>query len=281
MKIVLAKTAGFCMGVKRAVQIALETARGTEDIFTCGPLIHNPQAVETLREKGIVPLPDDIDPDHGILLIRAHGMPADRIARLREKGLQIIDATCPHVVSSQDRIRKFSEEGYTILIVGDREHPEILSLQSFAVGPCEIISSLAEARAFAGTPRAMVIAQTTFNAAEYQAICTELAGKVPQYKVFQSICKATSRRQDEVQHLAATCDAVVVVGGRNSANTRRLAEIAAAAGKPAFHVETAAELPLAEFAAFAAVGVTAGASTPDWVTQEVIDRLQALIQERP
>lgn len=270
MKVILAKTAGFCMGVKRAVQIALETAQGHEEIFTCGPLIHNPQAVETLRAKGITPLPDDVDPDHGILLIRAHGMPADRIARLRARGLTIVDATCPHVVSSQKRIASCSAAGMPVIIVGDREHPEILSLQSFATGPCFILSSVGEAQALPALDRAMVIAQTTFNAADYEAIGTELHRRIRHCQIFQSICKATSRRQEEVQHLARTCDAVVVVGGRNSANTRRLAEIAAASGQPTFHVETAAELPLEAFAVFKTVGVTAGASTPDWITEEVI-----------
>jgi len=276
MKILLAKTAGFCMGVKRAVQIALETADGQEEIFTCGPLIHNPQAVETLRGKGVEPLPDEIDPDHGILLIRAHGMPADRIARLRDKCLHIVDATCPHVVSSQRRIKQYSKNGYTIIIVGDKDHPEIVSLQSFAEGTCQVISSIAEAKNHPGSDMAMVVAQTTFNAEEYDWICDLLSKKIGKYKVFQSICKATSKRQEEVQQLARTCDAVVVVGGRNSANTRRLVEIVNASGKPAYHVETAAELPLPEFHAFETVGVTAGASTPDWVTQEVINLLESL-----
>ena len=203
MQVKLARTAGFCMGVKRAMEVALQTAQSQNlGIFTCGPLIHNPQAVEALREKGIQVITDWRTLERGVILIRAHGMPRQEIEDIRAHGFPVVDATCPHVVVSQKRIQQFAEKGFFIVIVGDPKHPEILSLQSFAGSRVVVISSLDEAERLPSLDKVMVIAQTTFNEAQYREISQAVAQKGQESRVFHSICIATSNRQDEVAHLA-------------------------------------------------------------------------------
>lgn len=274
MKVILARTAGFCMGVHKAVQLALETARSRERVFTCGPLIHNPQVVEDLRSKGIHPLQNWRTLTSGTIIIRAHGMPIQEIEEMRGRGFEVIDATCPHVLASQKRISTSYQEGRSIIIVGDRLHPEILSLQSFAPARHTVISSLAEAQQQAFPERCAVIAQTTFQEAEYRAIADYLSSVIVDCRVFQSICAATAARQNETRELAQTCAAIVVVGGRESANTRRLAEIAREFGKPTFPVEVPEELHSHDFKGISLVGLTAGASTPDWLTSAVKSKIE-------
>lgn len=277
MRIKLAKTAGFCMGVQRAIDMALRTAETTTDgkpIHTCGPLIHNPQAVAELESKGIRSIADWRPVAEGTMIIRAHGMPIEEIGEMRARGLTIVDATCPHVVSSQNRIKRASEEGYFVVIVGDPRHPEILSLQSFAPGNHQVISSVEEVALLPEVPKAIVIAQTTFHEKQYDLIAKAVSERISNCRIVQSICKATSNRQAEVERLASEVDVMVVVGGRDSANTRRLAEIAEARGVRTVHIETADELDPAFFRGAETAGVTAGASTPAWITRSVIERLE-------
>ena len=266
------------MGVKRAVQIAMDTSSRSVSgsVFTCGPLIHNPQVVERLSQSGIVIEPDPDSLKSGTVIIRAHGMPKDQVTRMMEADLEVVDATCPHVVASQKRIVSHHEKGKTVIIVGDPGHPEILSLQSFAPDRHLIISNIAQARTLSVAGPCMVIAQTTFNEKEYSEITAVLKQRVPELEVYQSICRATSSRQEEITSLSREADAVVVVGGRSSANTRRLAEIARNQNKPVFLIETASELVHEDFDPSWTVAVTAGASTPDWLTDEVISLLKSL-----
>ncbi len=276
MEIILAKTAGFCMGVKRAMQMAMKTAKASSNkVFTCGPLIHNPQAVEFLKENGVESMKNWQALKSGTLIIRAHGMPAAEIEEMKQRGFAIIDATCPHVVTSQKQIRKYSEKGYQIVIIGDQDHPEILSLQSFAAAErCRVISSAEQAQNLELNNKVMVIAQTTFNAEEFKHISDAIAAKNPDTVVCDSICQATSDRQQEIMKLASQVEAVVVVGGKASANTRRLAEIAASLCQKTYHVETAKELESVDFRSLKTCAVTAGASTPDFITDQVIEYLK-------
>lgn len=264
------------MGVKRAMQIALQTAAKTPGrVFSCGPLIHNPQAVEHLRQNGVGTVKDWHTVKNGTIIIRAHGMPADQIREMASQGLGIVDATCPHVVTSQRKIKKYSDQGYHIYIIGDTDHPEILSLQSFATSQ-EVIASEEQAKQVPVRPRIMVIGQTTFNEDEFNRIAATLKTRADEAVICDSICQATSERQQEIRHLAADADAVVIVGGKASANTRRLAEIAASLCARTFHIETEDELNLADFADCENVVVSAGASTPDFITQKVMSFLGRL-----
>ncbi len=265
------------MGVKRAMQIALDTAtKSSEPVYTCGPLIHNPQAVQYLQENGVDSVTDWQTVDKGTIIIRAHGMPDGSIEKIREQGLGVVDATCPHVVTSQRQIRKYSEQGYFIYIIGDPRHPEILSLQSFARGNHRLIADYADAEKEQPPEKIMVIAQTTYNAAEFSKIAQLLKSRAREAVISDSICLATSERQEEIKRLAADADAVVIVGGKSSANTRRLAEIARALCPRTFHVETEEELERSDFAGVDRLVVSAGASTPDFITCRVIDFLKAV-----
>ena len=277
MKIILAKTAGFCMGVKRAVDIALKSSeeRGTP-IYTLGPLIHNRQAVDMLREKGIEPLEDADSAEPACVVVRAHGVSPQTVEDLTQRGFEIIDATCPHVKQSQKRIREYSKKGYRIIIVGDRNHAEVVGLKGYCTSRFDIIAAPEEAEKLELPDRVAVIAQTTFVEETYSKIVEILKRRAGDVVAFQSICRATHSRQEEALKLAETCDAVVVVGGRHSANTRRLAQLSRERGVPTFHVETADELDPGEISRFETVGVTSGASTPSWITRKVIERLEGL-----
>ena len=272
----LAKTSGFCMGVKRAMQLAIETAKNSSSrVYTCGPLIHNPQAIEYLKEQGVETSSDWRLIKEGTVIIRAHGMPKENIDEIESKGLKTVDATCPHVKTSQKQIKKYSELGYFIFIIGDKDHPEILSLQSFAK-EFQVIGNVDAAKAVSNQNKIMVISQTTFNADEYKKISEILKGKADEAIICNSICQATSLRQNEIKQLASEADAVVIVGGKSSANTRRLAQIAAEICPNTKHIETEAELNRDDFKNCQTIAVSAGASTPDFITNRVIEYLEKL-----
>ncbi len=277
MKIVPAKTAGFCMGVKRALDIALKSGeeRGGR-IYTHGPLIHNVQAVDVLRSRGVEPLDSFENCEPGCVVIRAHGISPEEADLLRQRGFELVDATCPHVKRSQETVAAYSSDGYQVIIVGDRDHAEIAGIEGFCSGLHHVISTEDEAGRVRLEDKAIVIAQTTFNEGTYRRIAEILERRGREVVVVNSICRATHNRQAEAARLGALCDAVIVVGGRHSANTRRLAEIASSSGRPTFHVETADEIDLEVLRRFETVGVTAGASTPSWITRGVIERLESL-----
>jgi (E)-4-hydroxy-3-methyl-but-2-enyl pyrophosphate reductase len=286
MGIKLAKTAGFCMGVKRAVDMVLDMARvkGNETIYTYGPLIHNPQTVELLRKRGIVPIRrlDEITttPAGATMVIRAHGIsPAER-KKIKDKGFRIIDATCPKVAHVQAIIRKHASAGFTVLIVGDREHPEVNGLLGFAGETGIVLGSSLEVESLPALPRVCVVAQTTQNIEEYEAICRKIRERFHGAVIFDTICDTTEKRQTEIKALAAGTDAVFIVGGLNSANTRRLAELAKLHGKPAFHIETADELKRINIEPYRLIGISAGASTPNWIIDRVVDHLTGSLGKR-
>lgn len=279
MEIKLAKTAGFCMGVRRAVDMVLEIAqhKGKEKIYTYGPLIHNPQTIELLKKRGIMPIAgiDEIGNDgrKSIIIIRAHGIPPQERAKLKELGIRIVDATCPRVAHVQAIIKKHARLGYSILIVGDGDHPEVNSLLGYAGGKGFIIGGSEDVDSLPAFDRVCVVAQTTQNVSEYRRVIEKIRQKHTDAVVFDTICDSTEKRQTEVKDLAAEMDAMFIIGGRNSANTRRLAEISAQQGKPTFHIETADELERTAVGTFEKVGISAGASTPNWIIERVADQI--------
>ena len=269
------------MGVKRAMEKVLAVGQDkTAPIFTYGPLIHNRQVVEMLEDRGICARTDFEGVDEGTVLLRAHGVPPSIVDGLREAGLEVQDATCPHVLKGQGSIARRSAAGYRIVIVGDRDHDEVLGLVGHAAGPCHVIASVDEATAVSLEGPVLVVAQTTFNDSLFHEIIGILRSRKPDIDIVDSICSATSARQAEALELAQKVDAMVVVGGLHSANTRRLAEIARSTGTPTVHVEAADELNLEELGAYETIGVTAGASTPTWVTSTVLERLAGIGRAR-
>ena len=277
MSVRLAETAGFCMGVKRAVDMVLDIAqgKGKENIYTYGPLIHNPQTVEILMRRGIIPLNhiDDIDAsDTGAtIIIRAHGISPQERRKIKEKGIKIIDATCPKVAHVQTIIKKHASKDFTILIIGDGEHPEVNGLLGYAEGRGIVIDSKYDVDQLPEMDKVCVVAQTTQNMDEFNAIVSRVRERFPNTVVYNTICDSTEKRQAEVKHLADEMDAMFIIGGRNSANTRRLAKMSQIQGKPTFHIETAEELNQISINGYEQIGVSAGASTPNWIIDRVVD----------
>ncbi|MEW5908306.1 MAG: 4-hydroxy-3-methylbut-2-enyl diphosphate reductase [Thermodesulfobacteriota bacterium] len=275
MKIIVAKTAGFCMGVRRAVEMVLDSpAKHQEPIFTYGPLIHNPQVLALLEEKGIRILKTIPEHGSGTVLIRAHGVPPEVKTKLTAAGFRVIDATCPRVIKVQTIIRKYTRQGYTAIIVGDRDHPEVVGLLGYAHGKGRVAADLHELQTLLPFDQAIIVAQTTQNTLLFEDIKTWVAKAHPHYKIFNTICDSTEKRQIEVKRLSEAVDAIVVVGGRESGNTQRLATIARQSGKPAYHVETEEELDEV-LADVHQIGITAGASTPNWVIKRVYRTLES------
>jgi 4-hydroxy-3-methylbut-2-enyl diphosphate reductase len=276
IKIKLAKTAGFCMGVRRAMDIALSMAqrKGDEEVYTYGPLIHNPQAVDFLSRQGIKPLEDLGKVGSGSIIIRAHGISPGERGKLEKTGMKIIDATCPKVKHVQSIIRRHSLEGYEILIVGDSNHPEVEGLLGYADGKGMVIGSEDDLKSLPSFRKLCIVAQTTQSNDDYEKIAREAAEKNPGSLVFKTICDSTEKRQAEIKELAAEMDAVFIVGGKNSANTKRLAKVAEDTGKPAYHIETAAEIRDIPVHQFKSIGISAGASTPQWIIREIVDELE-------
>jgi (E)-4-hydroxy-3-methyl-but-2-enyl pyrophosphate reductase len=281
MKIIIAKTAGFCMGVRRAVDMVLEApGKQPEPIHTFGPLIHNPQVLDLLEEKGIHSLDAIPREGAGTTLIRAHGVPPEAQMKLEAAGFKVINATCPRVIRVQTIIRKHSEKGYASIIIGDSDHPEVIGLKGYAGDRGYVVNSLAELAALPAFEHAIIVAQTTQNTEFYDTVKKWAADQRPHYKVYDTICDSTRNRQAEISQLADHVDAIIVVGGRNSGNTIRLAEIARQTGKPTYHIETEEELDLEAFAGAETIGITAGASTPNWVIRKICRVLEMIPASR-
>ncbi len=280
MKLIVAKTAGFCMGVRRAVEMGLDTCnKHAGPIYSYGPLIHNPLVLDLLNEKGISVLSDIPPRGDGTVLIRAHGVPPHTRAHLEKAGFRVLDATCPRVIKVQTIIRTHAVQGYASIIVGDRDHPEVAGLLGFAGGRGHVVSDLEGLDALPEFEKAIIVAQTTQNTRFFQQVKAWARQHHPHYHVHDTICDSTIKRQAETKSLAESVDTVVVVGGRNSGNTQRLVEIVQQTGKPALHIESESELEAADFADIGKngkIGVTAGASTPNWVTKRVCNTLESL-----
>lgn len=277
MKISIATTAGFCMGVRRAVELVLDSPnQHPRPIFTYGPLIHNPQVLALLEEKGISILDDIPDRGTGTVLIRAHGVPPGTKGRFETAGFTVVDATCPRVIKVQSIIVKHAAQGYASIIIGDREHPEVQGLLGYAGEMGVVVDNLRALEELDGFGNAIIVAQTTQNTVLFETIKNWANSTYPHYKVFDTICDSTIRRQDEVSRLADIMDTVIVVGGKDSGNTQRLTEIARRTGKPAFHVESESELDSDMIGSAEKIGITAGASTPNWIIKRVYNRIEAL-----
>ena len=284
MKVKLAKTAGFCMGVRRAMEIILSEAnKGNGKLFTYGPLIHNQQVLDLLGSKG-VDVKEDIDKlDKGRIIIRAHGISPDEREVIRSSNLKIIDATCPRVAKVQAIIRKYNNKGYTPVIFGDPRHPEVIGLMGYSKGNGIVINSVEDIEIRlrrTDKKRLAVVSQTTQDVEAYRKIMNEIKSHYPEAIIFDTICDETYKRQREVKSLASEVDSMVIVGGYNSGNTKRLYKISRSTGKPTFHVETERELQNSWFSSTESTGVTAGASTPNWMIKSVTERLKTMGKTR-
>ena len=278
-RIIVAKSSGFCWGVRRAFDKVLEVANKKPEhgpVYTYGPLIHNPQAVEMLKEKGIAVLEEIPSKLKGTIVIRTHGLPPNERKRIELSGATICDATCPDVGVIQGTVRGHLRKGYFIIIIGHREHPEVKALLGFAEKRGACVNSVDEVRAIpSNLGKVCVVSQSTQQREKFDSLVELIRERYPDCLVFDTICPSTGTRQQEVRELAGKVDAMVVVGGRNSSNTNRLAEISRESGTPTFFIETDEELNIEDFADAETIGITAGASTPSWVIDRVVARLKA------
>ena len=275
MKIILAETAGFCMGVRRAVDTTMALVEdGEENIFTFGPLIHNPQVLGILQKQGVSVLAE-IPPElNGTVIIRAHGIPPNQKRELAAAGAAVIDATCPRVLKVQAIIKKYLEQDCFTVIIGDKNHAEVNGLLGYAGEQGTVVSKLEDIDRLDLPDPYIIVSQTTQDKNVFNRLSSEIMARFPGGRVFNTICDSTHKRQDEVRKLCNEVDAMVVVGGKNSANTARLGDVARSMSCPVYVVETEKELNLAKFAKYETIGVTAGASTPTWMIERVVDALR-------
>ena len=285
MRVKLAKTAGFCWGVERALDIALNTANDTSsEVLTHGPLIHNPQTVELLEEKNVFASdPKETPSDTSLVVIRAHGISPQVRDRLRGSGAGIRDATCPLVAKVHGVIRKHSRMGAFTVIIGEEGHPEVDGHKGYAEAGSHLITCMEDVSELPdiGDRPVVVVAQTTINMREWKDVEEAIFRKYPQAQMFNTICDATEVRQEEVKKLAPDVDLMVVVGGRNSGNTNRLAEVAKEGGADSILIETEDEIEEEFLQQYKNIAVTAGASTPDWMIRRVVNRIEAIPDPDP
>jgi 4-hydroxy-3-methylbut-2-enyl diphosphate reductase len=259
----VANQADYCFGVRRALDLALENLSDeTRNVYSLGPIIHNPQVVEEFRRKGMIPI-DSIDEiDEGVLVIRSHGVEKDLLDRASEKGLEVVDATCPFVKNAQTLARKLSEEGYQVVIVGESAHPEVKGILSYAGDDPIVVKEAWELKAEEVGSKVGVLSQTTKRKENFVEVVKAVSGLSHECRAFNTICNATLSRQASAVELAETVDVMLVVGGKNSANTRRLAELCCSAGCEAFQIEVPDEITPHMLRGKRRVGIAAGASTP-------------------
>jgi len=274
MKIKLAENYGFCFGVKRAIKIAEENRNSA----TYGPLIHNSKEIERLNTDFNVALSENLSDfkagDKAV--IRTHGIPKNELALLRERKVDVIDATCPYVTKPQQICEEMSAEGYDIVIFGDEAHPEIKGVKSYATNGAHVVTSVGELEKLHLRDKIAVVAQTTRKADDYLAICNYLIPRHKEVRVFNTICNATFENQDAVRELAKEADVMIVIGGKNSSNTKQLQSIAMSSGTESHHIEGPDDLDASWFEGKKLCGISAGASTPDWIIQQVVDTIKTM-----
>ena len=275
MKIEVAEFAGFCFGVKRAMDMAwkeLENAK--ENIYSLGQLIHNTQAVGKYKEKGLKVI-DAVEGElSGSIIIRSHGVSLDVYNSLKQQNLSIVDATCPFVKKIQDIVYKSFSEGKAIVIVGNPKHPEVIGINGWCKNSAKIVKTIDDIESYSwDDSEYSVVAQTTMNIDQYEHIKKKLTAIVDHIEFHNTICLATKERQDASKILSKKAQAMIVIGGYHSSNTQKLTEICSQ-NCPTFHVETKEELDMRLISSYSYLGITAGASTPDWIITEVVEYIQ-------
>ncbi len=282
-KIIVAPHAGFCFGVERAIELAEEASKYAKEgkkVYTYGPLIHNPQEIGRLKKLGINVLEDENQLDENtVLILRSHGIPPQKERALKAKGVKIVDATCPYVKAVHEAVVQLVKEGYFVVLVGEKNHPEVLGTWGYledAGGKGIIVEKLEDLKEAFKYSKVGIIAQTTQNEQFFKEVVGETALWVNEVKVINTICNATSIRQEEVRELAPKVDVMIIIGGKNSGNTTRLYKIAKSLNSNSHHIEVPEELNPKWFKNAETIGVSAGASTPKWIIEAVINRIKEI-----
>lgn len=272
MKIELAKSCGFCFGVKRAIQLAENSPNSS----TIGELIHNNEEINRLKDKFGVKTLDNINQlsDEKKVIIRTHGITKDNLDILRRRNLELIDATCPYVTKPQKIVEKMSDEGYDIVIFGDENHPEVKGVKSYAKGNVYVILNIDEISKLSLHNKVAIISQTTKKIENFKKIVAAVMEKSKETRVFNTICNATLDNQKAVEELAKKSDIMIIIGGKNSSNTKQLFIISKQFCEDSYLIENESELDEKWFRNKNLCGVSAGASTPDWIIQSIIKVLE-------
>ena len=289
MKVIRAKSAGFCWGVERAIQVAREESQGgNRTVYTDGPLIHNRQMMDALGKDDIQEVGDyqskkeinvkESEEKESVVVVRAHGISPQRRDYLKGLGLPFRDGTCPDVGIIAGKVKSHAEKGYQVVIFGDPEHPEVIGLVGYANGNAHVVNKEDDISNLPNLgEKVAMVSQSTMFTHEFKYLTGLLAEKYPEMLIFDTICGATKERQSDLVDLVKEgADAIVVIGGKHSANTRKLAKLASSHDRPTFHIETAEDLLPADFEEFTVVGVTAGASTPEFIIRKVCERLEEI-----
>lgn len=269
-KVTVARPAGFCFGVERAIRLAREGLKRRGKVFTFGQLVHNPQVLAELARAGIKAVRNLAEVQDGAIVIRAHGCPPEVLVECEKRGIEVIDATCPYVRRVQEVARRLAAEGYQVLVVGEKNHPEVRAILAAAGGGAKVYSPQIKISGRVG-----VVAQTTVGREWFKkAVANMLNFRYTEIRVFDTVCAEVVARQEAASRLAKRVDAMIVVGGKNSANTRRLAEIGRSSGKPVAHLSSAAGLNMRRWRQYHHIGVVAGASTPAKAVEEIARMLR-------
>ncbi|MFQ5647438.1 MAG: 4-hydroxy-3-methylbut-2-enyl diphosphate reductase [bacterium] len=276
-EIIEINNAGFCFGVKRATKLAFEaTAQKSGRVFTIGPLIHNPQVVKRLNEKGLAVIENLDSISRGTLLVRSHGLHPKIIDQAVTKGLEVIDATCPFVKKAQSFARSLKEKGYQLVILGEKNHPEVQGIMGYSGKDTMVVGDYSELSLYKIKKKVGIVAQTTQTYQNLSSLVSRLVPEVRELKVYNTICDATLIRQKESRLLAEEVELMLVVGGKNSGNTNRLYKICKQVEPKTYLIEPADEINPCWFSGISRIGVTSGASTPDWIIDGVIKRLKSI-----
>ncbi|SHJ55183.1 4-hydroxy-3-methylbut-2-enyl diphosphate reductase [Geosporobacter subterraneus DSM 17957] len=280
MKIILARNAGYCFGVKEAMQKTFNAVDLHKDkqIYTYGPLIHNPQVVQKLESMGVQSIDDIQDGKNSIVIIRSHGIPLEVYEKAKANHVEIIDATCPFVRKVQRIVHEYHQKGYSIVIIGDPNHPEVIGINGWCENKAHILNHVSQVESLPFMDKLCIVAQTTITSELWNAIVEELEHKAAVVEPFNTICIATRERQSSCASVAQQVDAMIVIGGYHSSNTQKLLQISEKYCKYTYHVETAEDLPMDILKKMNKIGVTAGASTPDWIIKEVIEKMSSMDQ---
>ena len=272
MKIQLAESYGFCFGVKRAIKIAEENKKAA----TYGPLIHNSKEIARLEDDFEVGLTDDYKSfkSGDKAIVRTHGIQKQELEKLKENNVNVVDATCPYVTKPQEIAQKMSEAGYSVVIFGDEAHPEIKGVKSYATHGALVVTSPNELEDIKLKEKVALIAQTTRKVEDYLEVANYLIPRHKEVRVFNTICNATFENQEAARKIAKIADIMIVIGGKNSSNTKQLFSIAQDNCKDSYHIEDEKELDYGWFKDKEFCGISAGASTPDWIIQNVVDAIE-------
>ena len=272
----VAGEAGYCFGVRRALDMANDyLSEPSGKVHSLGPIIHNPQVVEEFRKKGLIPVDSIEQVEEGVLVVRSHGVEKELIERAKEKGLEIVDATCPFVKNAQKLARKLVEEGYQLVVLGEESHPEVKGIMSYAGDNALVVKGAEELKGKSVSPKVGVLAQTTKSRENFAEVVKAVLDSAYECRAYNTICNATLSRQTAAVELAGAVDVMFVVGGKNSANTRRLAELCSSAGAVTYHVEACDEILPDMLHGKLRIGITAGASTPS----SQVDAVKKLCEE--